>query len=45
MKRASRLAAAVISSILLFSFTTAAVTSDENTSIEDVKDYVVEIIS
>lgn len=45
MKRTSRLAAAVISSILLFSFTTAAVAGDENTSIDDVKNYVVEIIS
>lgn len=44
MKRISRLAAAVISSILLFSFTTAAVAGDEDTSFEEVKDYVIQII-
>lgn len=40
MKRISRLAAAVISTILLFSFTTAAVTADENISVSDIRNYV-----
>ncbi|MBQ8503179.1 MAG: hypothetical protein IJ491_02755 [Clostridia bacterium] len=44
MKRVSRLAAVIISSILLFSFTTAAVAGDENSLIEDVSDYVTQMI-